>query len=79
MNNVWYLAVVVVVSAGGVMGLWLRSRPASSPKSSIDQFNDKMKALSPEMAIKADGRQSAERRESADGQSAAADDRTGVN
>lgn len=54
MRNIWYLAIVVGVSAAGVLILWLRTRPRSTPRSSIEQFNDKMKALSPENAV--DGR-----------------------
>lgn len=52
MNNVWYLAIVVLLSAVGLLVVWLRNRPSSPMKSSIEQFNDKMRALSPEMAIK---------------------------
>lgn len=54
MRNVWYLAIVVGMSVIGVLILWLRNRPTSTPRSSIERFNDKMNALSPEQAV--DGR-----------------------
>lgn len=75
MNNVWYLAIVVAFSVVGVLAIWLRNRPGSPSRSSIDQFNDKMKALSPEMAIRHDrgddsvGAQAVARRESTSGES----------
>jgi len=49
MSNLVYLLVVVGLSALGLAILWLRTRaPSSSPRSSVDQFNDKMRALAPD-------------------------------
>jgi hypothetical protein len=49
MNPLVYLLVVVALSALGLMVLWFRSRPSpASPRSSIEQFSDKMKALAPD-------------------------------
>ena len=48
MNNAVYLLVAAVVSAIGMLILWLRHRTPTSTMSSIDEFNDKMRALSPE-------------------------------
>jgi len=48
MSNLAFLAVAVVASVIGVGVLVLRSRPSSSPDSSIDEFQDKMRALAPE-------------------------------
>lgn len=49
MNNLVYLLIAVGLSGIGLLVLWIRSRPSpSSPRSSIEQFNDKMRALSPD-------------------------------
>jgi hypothetical protein len=49
MNNLVYLLVVVVLSGIGLLVLWVRSRPSPrSPRSSVEQFNEKMRALSPD-------------------------------
>ena len=45
MSNLVFLGVALVISVVGVTILVLRSRPPSSPHSSIDQFHDKMRAL----------------------------------
>lgn len=48
MNNLLYLLIALGLSAVGMLILWLRHRSPSSPHSSIDQFNDKMRALAPD-------------------------------
>ena len=50
MSNLVFLLLAVVVSVVGVTVLVLRSRPpsSSSPHSSVEQFNEKMRALAPE-------------------------------
>ena len=48
MSNLVYLLIVVVASGLGVLVLWLRNRPTSSPHASIDEFSEKMRALAPE-------------------------------
>lgn len=48
MNNLVYLLIVVGLSGAGLLVLWARTRAPSSPRSSVDQFNDKMRALAPE-------------------------------
>ena len=49
MSNLIYLLVVVVLSGIGLLVLWIRSRPSPrSPRSSVEQFNEKMRALSPD-------------------------------
>ncbi len=51
MNNVIYLFIVLGLSLFGLSLLWLRNRPpASSPRSSVEQFNEKMRALAPEQS-----------------------------
>ena len=47
MSNLVYLLVAVLISVVGVLVVWYRSRPSSSPNSSVDQFNEKMRALAP--------------------------------
>lgn len=49
MSNLAFLLVAVAVSVVGVTVLVLRSRPpsSSSPQSSVDEFNEKMRALAP--------------------------------
>ncbi|HTN99679.1 MAG TPA: hypothetical protein VL068_03290 [Microthrixaceae bacterium] len=51
MSPVVYLFMVVGLSLVGLTLLWIRNRPTSSPRSSVEQFNDKMKALSPDQAL----------------------------
>jgi hypothetical protein len=48
MSNLIYLLIAVVLSAAGVLVLWLRTRSSSSPNSSIDEFHHKMRALAPD-------------------------------
>ena len=48
MNNAVYLLVAAAVSAVGMVILWLRHRTPTSTMSSIDEFNETMRALSPE-------------------------------
>ena len=48
MNNLMYLLIVVGLSAVGLLVLWARTRAPSSPRSSVDQFHEKMRALAPE-------------------------------
>jgi hypothetical protein len=49
MNPLVYLLIVVVLSGLGLLVLWIRSRPSpSSPRSSVEQFHDKMRALAPD-------------------------------
>lgn len=49
MNNLVYLLVAVGLSALGLLVLWFRSRPSpTSPRSSVEQFSDKMRALAPD-------------------------------
>lgn len=48
MSNLVYLLVVVALSAVGLLVLWARTHAPTSPRSSVDQFNDKMRALAPE-------------------------------
>ena len=48
MSNLVFLLLAVIISVVGVTVLVLRSRPSSSPNSSIDQFHDKMRALAPD-------------------------------
>jgi hypothetical protein len=47
-NNLVFLLLAVVVSGVGVLVLWLRHRPPSSPTASIDEFRGKMRALAPD-------------------------------
>jgi hypothetical protein len=46
-NNAVYLLVAAAVSAVGMVILWLRHRTPTSTMSSIDEFNETMRALSP--------------------------------
>lgn len=48
MSNLVYLVVVVALSAVGLLALWARNRTPTSPRSSVDQFSDRMRALAPE-------------------------------
>lgn len=48
MSNLVFLLIAVVVSCVGVLVLWLRNRPTSSPHASIDEFSEKMRALAPD-------------------------------
>jgi len=57
-SNLVFLLLAVVVSVVGVTVLVLRSRPpssSSSPHSSVEQFNEKMRALAPEPGTGPDG------------------------
>lgn len=48
-NNVAYLLIAIALSCIGLLVLWLRNRPsASSPKSSVEEFHHKMRALAPD-------------------------------
>lgn len=48
-SNVVYLLVAVGVSAVGLLVLWLRNRPpASSPRSSVEEFHHTLRALAPD-------------------------------
>ena len=59
MNNVYYLLIAVVLSGVGFLALWLRNRPApTSPRSSVDEFNDKMRALTPDEVADSSGSRS---------------------
>lgn len=50
MSNLAFLILAAVVSIVGVTVLVVRSRPPSStsPRSSVEEFNDKMRALAPD-------------------------------
>lgn len=49
MNNLVYLLIALGLSGVGLLVLWIRSRPSpTSPRSSIEEFNQKMRALSPD-------------------------------
>lgn len=49
MSNLVYLFVAVALSVLGLLVLWLRNRPpAASPRSSIEEFHDTLRALAPE-------------------------------
>jgi hypothetical protein len=48
MSNLVYLLIAVVISVVGVLAVWYRGRPPTSPNSSIDQFSEKMRALAPQ-------------------------------
>lgn len=62
MNNVIYLFIVVGMSVVGLSLLWLRNRPGpSSPKSSVEEFNEKMKALAPDQRSRSDQRRKSNR------------------
>jgi hypothetical protein len=48
-SNLVYLLVAVGVSCIGLLVLWLRNRPpASSPRSSVEEFNHTLRALAPD-------------------------------
>ena len=48
-SNVVYLLIAVVLSCVGLGVLWLRNRPSpTSPRSSVEEFHHKMRALAPE-------------------------------
>lgn len=48
MSNLVYLLIAAVISVVGVLAVWYRGRPPTSPSSSIDQFSEKMRALAPQ-------------------------------
>lgn len=62
MSNLVFLLVAAVVSVVGVLVLWLRHRPPSSPTASIDEFRGKMRALSPDPEDEPEGRSDRRRR-----------------
>lgn len=48
-NNLVYLLIAVGVSAVGMLVLWMRNRPpASSPRSSVEEFHETLRALAPD-------------------------------
>lgn len=47
MNPLYFLLSAIVLSAIGLMVLWLLNRPTDDPESSVEQFNSKMSALAP--------------------------------
>ncbi len=48
-SNLVYLLVAVALSVVGLLVLWIRNRPpASSPRSSIEEFHETLRALAPE-------------------------------
>jgi hypothetical protein len=55
-SNLAFLLTAVVISVVGVTVLVLRSRPPSSPHSSIEQFHEKMRALAPDDDEELEGR-----------------------
>jgi hypothetical protein len=55
-SNLAFLLIAVVISVVGVTVLVLRSRPPSSPHSSIEQFHEKMRALAPDDDEELEGR-----------------------
>ena len=58
-NNVYYLLIAVALSGIGLLALWFRNRPApSSPRSSVDEFNAKMRALAPDEVAETSGQRS---------------------
>jgi hypothetical protein len=56
-NNVVYLLIAVGVSAVGLLVLWVRNRPpASSPRSSVEEFHSTLRALAPDDDVSDSGR-----------------------
>jgi hypothetical protein len=48
-SNVVYLLIAIGLSCIGLAILWLRNRPsAASPRSSVEEFHHKMRALAPD-------------------------------
>lgn len=48
MSALLYLGVAVLISAVGILVLWLRNRKPTSLESGIDQFREGLRALAPE-------------------------------
>lgn len=48
-SNLVYLLIALGLSGIGLLVLWARNRPsASSPRSSVEEFHHKMRALAPD-------------------------------
>jgi hypothetical protein len=48
-SNLVYLLIAIVLSCIGLAILWVRNRPsATSPRSSVEEFHHKMRALAPD-------------------------------
>lgn len=48
-SNLVYLLIAIVLSGIGLAILWVRNRPsATSPRSSVEEFHHKMRALAPD-------------------------------
>jgi len=48
-SNLWYLLIAIGLSCFGLAILWVRNRPpAASPRSSVEEFHHKMRALAPD-------------------------------
>ena len=48
-SNLVYLLIALVLSGMGLLVLWARNRPsAASPRSSVEEFHHKMRALAPD-------------------------------
>lgn len=47
MSPLYFLLSAIVLSAIGLIVLWLVNRPSEDPESSVEQFNSKMSALAP--------------------------------
>ena len=48
-SNLWYLLIAIGLSCVGLAVLWARNRPpAASPRSSVEEFHHKMRALAPD-------------------------------
>lgn len=48
-SNLVYLLISIVLSCIGLAILWVRNRPsATSPRSSVEEFHHKMRALAPD-------------------------------
>ena len=48
-SNLWYLLIAIGLSCVGLAILWVRNRPpAASPRSSVEEFHHKMRALAPD-------------------------------
>lgn len=48
-SNLVYLLIAIALSAVGLLVLWIRTRPpTTSPRSSVEEFHHKMRALAPD-------------------------------
>ncbi len=48
-SNLVYLLIALGLSGVGLLILWARNRPSpTSPRSSVEEFHDKMRALAPD-------------------------------